>query len=192
MSLIVLDRDGVINQDSDDYIKSVEEWEPIPGSLEAISQLSHAGFTVAIATNQSGLARGLFDIDDLNAIHQTLRRRLLALGGRIEMIAFCPHGPDDRCRCRKPRPGLLQEIRRCTHLSLRNAPVIGDSVRDLEAAGAVGARPILVRTGKGLATERALATIGWPLPVFDDLHAAAAFLLAQHSQQSGASSSAFI
>lgn len=179
MKLVVLDRDGVINYDSEDYIKSEAEWEAIPGSLEAIARLNNAGVMVAVATNQSGIARGLLDLDSLNAIHQRLRLRLNAVGGRIEVIAFCPHGPTDDCDCRKPLPGLLREIRRRTGISLREAPVIGDARRDLEAARQVGARPILVRTGKGERTERELPQDFGEVPTFDDLAAAVDHLLEQ-------------
>lgn len=179
MKLVVLDRDGVINYDSEDYIKSEAEWEAIPGSLEAIARLNNAGVMVAVATNQSGIARGLLDLDSLNAIHQRLRLRLNAVGGRIEVIAFCPHGPTDDCDCRKPLPGLLREIRRRTGISLREAPVIGDARRDLEAARQVGARPILVRTGKGQRTERELPQDFGEVLTFDDLAAAVDHLLEQ-------------
>jgi D-glycero-D-manno-heptose 1,7-bisphosphate phosphatase len=177
MKLVILDRDGVINFDSDEYIRSTADWEPIPGSLEAIARLSNAGVTVAVATNQSGIARGLFDLESLNAIHQTLRARLSALGGRIDVIEFCHHGPEDRCECRKPMPGLLRDIRQRVGVTLRGAPVVGDSLRDLEAAAAVGARPVLVRTGKGSATELALPREFSQVPVFDDLAAAVDSLL---------------
>lgn len=177
MKLVVLDRDGVINYDSDDYIKSRAEWEPIPGSLEAIARLNNAGIMVAVATNQSGVSRGLFDLDSLNAIHQAMRTRLSAVGGRIEVIVFCHHSPWDRCDCRKPLPGLLREVRRRTGISLRDAPVIGDSRRDLEAARLVGAQPILVRTGKGKRTEEALADDLGNVPIYDDLAAAVDALL---------------
>lgn len=168
MQLIILDRDGVINEDSDNYIKSPEEFIPIPGSLEAISRLNHAGYLVMIATNQSGIARGYFDMDTLNQIHDKLKRILNGLGGHIDGIFFCPHGPDDQCRCRKPQPGLLEEIARRLDTSLAGVPVVGDSLRDLQAAQQVGATPVLVRTGKG---ERTLAK-GEGLeavPVFDNL-----------------------
>lgn len=176
MKLIILDRDGVINQDSDDYIKSVEEFIPLPGSLEAIARLSQAGYRVAVATNQSGIARGYYDIPTLNAMHDKLRQMLNSLGGNIEMIAFCPHGPDDNCDCRKPKPGMYLDIARRMELSLKGVPVIGDSLRDLQAAQAVGAQPILVRTGKG---ERTLAKGDGleGIPVYDDLAAAVAALL---------------
>lgn len=154
MKLIILDRDGVINQDSDNYIKTVEEFIPLPGSLEAIARLSRAGYTVAIATNQSGIARGYYDVATLEAMHAKLRTQLEPLGGKIDMIAYCPHGPDDACDCRKPLPGLYHQIAAHFHTDLTDVPIIGDSLRDLQAAQQVSARPILVRTGKG---ERTLA-----------------------------------
>lgn len=168
MKLIILDRDGVINHDSDDYIKSPEEFTPIPGSLEAITRLNHAGYLVLVATNQSGIARGYFSMDTLNQIHDKLKRQLSAYGGRIDGIFFCPHGPDDHCNCRKPRPGLYEEIAQRLDVKLDGVPAIGDSLRDLQAAQSVGACPVLVRTGKGertLAQGEGLAGI----PVFDDL-----------------------
>lgn len=179
MKLVILDRDGVINYDSEDYIKSVDEWQPIPGSLEAIARLNNAGISVAIATNQSAVARGLCDLDDINAIHQALRTRLSAVGGRVEVIAFCHHGPSNGCECRKPRPGLLREIRRRTGLPLDDTPMIGDSRRDIEAALRVGARPILVRTGNGETTAAQLGPALVDVPVYDDLSAAVDALLEQ-------------
>lgn len=169
--LIILDRDGVINQDSDNFIKSEEEWIPLPGSLEAIAKLNHAGYIVTVATNQSGLARGLFDVETLNAMHQKMRTLLARFGGQVDGIFFCPHGPDDNCECRKPKPGMYKEISERFGIPLKDVPVIGDSGRDLEAAIAVGAKPILVRTGKG---ERTLASDEkWhQLPVYDNLAAA--------------------
>ncbi len=155
MKLVILDRDGVINEDSDNYIKSPEEWMPIPGSLEAMARLNHYGYKIAVATNQSGLARGLFTIDDLNAIHQKMRTLLDRVGGHFEGVFFCPHGPDEGCECRKPRTGLLHQIARRLGTSLNDVPIIGDSKRDLDSATLVGALPILVRTGKG---ERMLKT----------------------------------
>ena len=149
LKLIVLDRDGVINEDSDDYIRSPDEFVPIPGSLEAIAKLTQAGWRVVVATNQSGIARGYYDLGTLQQIHDKLHRLLAALGGQVEAIFFCPHGPDDHCDCRKPRPGLFREIEQRLQLSLRDVPAVGDSLRDLQAAEAVGALPILVRTGKG-------------------------------------------
>jgi D-glycero-D-manno-heptose 1,7-bisphosphate phosphatase len=151
--LVILDRDGVINEDSPDYIKSLREWIPLAGSLDAIARLKHAGYPVAVATNQSGLARGLFDQAALDAMHERLRALLAARHSQLDMIAFCPHGPDDGCDCRKPRPGLYRRISETLGLPLAGAVVIGDSGRDLEAAVTVGARPVLVLTGKGEATR---------------------------------------
>ncbi|WP_127474501.1 D-glycero-beta-D-manno-heptose 1,7-bisphosphate 7-phosphatase [Sulfurivermis fontis] len=176
LKLIVLDRDGVINEDSDDYIKSPEEFIPIPGSLEAIARLTQAGWRVVVATNQSGVARGYYDLTTLQRIHDKLHRLLAPLGGQIEAIFYCPHGPDDQCDCRKPKPGLFRDIGARLQVSLQGVPAIGDSLRDLEAAQAVGAQPILVRTGKG---ERTLAK-GKGLdgiPVYADLAAAVDALL---------------
>jgi len=152
--LIILDRDGVINEDSDEYIKSPEEFVPLPGSLEAIARLNQAGYRVAVATNQSGIARGLYDLDTLHRIHEKLHRLLGEVGATVEAIFFCPHGPEDNCDCRKPRPGLFQDIAARLQISLEGVPTVGDSLRDLQAAQAVGARALLVRTGKG---ERTLA-----------------------------------
>ena len=175
--LVVLDRDGVINRDSDAYIRSADEWVPLPGSIEAVAALSNAGFTVAVASNQSGLARGLFDEAALAAIHAKLHDCVAAQGGRIDRIVVCPHGPDDGCDCRKPKPGLLEALSKHYGVSMRGVPVIGDASRDLEAALAVGAKPILVRTGKGLATERKLAGELADIDVYDDLAAVAATLM---------------
>ena len=171
MRLVILDRDGVINQDSDAYIKSPEEWLPIPGSLEAIARLNRADYRVVVATNQSGLARGLFDLDTFNRIHEKMHRALAEVGGSIDAIFFCPHGPTDACDCRKPQAGLFREIARRMGLSLNAVPAIGDSLRDLQAARAVGAQPILVRTGKGLLTQAKLDGESG-VPVYDDLSAA--------------------
>jgi D-glycero-D-manno-heptose 1,7-bisphosphate phosphatase len=155
MKLAILDRDGVINQDSADFIKSPEEWRPIPGSLEAIAKLNHAGFQVVLATNQSGIGRGLFEVSTLNAIHDRMHRALGQIGGRIDAIFFCPHAMDANCECRKPRAGLLHEIARRFNVELKGVPVIGDSLRDLQAAHSVGALPVLVLTGKGAKTQEA-------------------------------------
>jgi D-glycero-D-manno-heptose 1,7-bisphosphate phosphatase len=176
MKLVIVDRDGVINEDSDAYIKSAAEWVPIPGSLEAIARLNHAGYRVVVATNQSGVARGLFDMEALDAIHQRLHGELAKVGGQLEGIYFCPHGPDDGCRCRKPAPGLFEEIANRTNTPLEDVPAVGDSLRDLVAARAVGARPILVRTGKGRATEGQVPA-EWGVAVYDDLGAAVTALL---------------
>jgi D-glycero-D-manno-heptose 1,7-bisphosphate phosphatase len=148
--LIILDRDGVINHDSDLFIKSPQEWYPIPGSPKAIADLNFAGWKVAVATNQSGIARGLFSERDLNEIHDKMKNTLAMYNATVDFLVWCPHGPSDNCECRKPRPGLYRQIAGHFQTPLENVPVIGDSVRDLEAAIAVGARPILVKTGKGL------------------------------------------
>ncbi len=176
MRLVILDRDGVINEDSDDYIKSPEEWAPIPGSLEAIARLNRADYRVVVATNQSGVARGLFTMDTLNRIHEKMHRALAELGGNVDAIFFCPHAPDDHCDCRKPKPGLFQEIEQRLGVSLNNVPAIGDSLRDLQAALAVGAQPLLVLTGKGAITQAALAG-AHAVPVFENLAAAVDALL---------------
>lgn len=155
--LIILDRDGVINEYDGDYICSVDEWQPIPGSIEAVARLCKAGHQIAIATNQSGIARGYYSIDVLDAMHEKLERLLKAQGGRISFIAYCPHHPDDGCRCRKPLTGLLEQIRDHLHLdTLNGAIMVGDSRKDLEAGFAEGCQPVLVRTGNGEETERHL------------------------------------
>ena len=155
MKLVILDRDGTINQDSDQYIKSPAEWKPIPGSLEAIARFTQNGWRVAVATNQSGIARGLFDMSTLNAIHAEMHRAVGQAGGRIDAIFFCPHAADSNCECRKPKPGLLREIGARFGVELEDVPMIGDSLRDVAAAAAVGARPWLVLTGKGRQTRDA-------------------------------------
>ena len=155
MKLVILDRDGTINQDSDQYIKSPSEWKPIPGSLEAIARLTQAGWRIVVATNQSGIARGLFDMSTLNAIHAELHRAVNLAGGRIDAIFFCPHAADSNCECRKPKPGLLREIAARMDVGLAGVPMVGDSLRDLQAAAAVGAKPYLVLTGKGKKTREA-------------------------------------
>jgi D-glycero-D-manno-heptose 1,7-bisphosphate phosphatase len=154
MKLAILDRDGVVNYDSAAYIKSPDEWRPIPGSLEAITRLNQAGYHVVLATNQSGVGRGLFEMATLNAIHDKMHRALAEAGGRLDAIFFCPHAQEAECNCRKPRAGLLDEIARRLNVPLEGVPVIGDARRDLEAAVTVGARPILVLTGKGQKTRR--------------------------------------
>ena len=175
--LVVLDRDGVINADSDAYIKSPAEWLPIPGSLEAIARLNHGGFRVVVVTNQSGLARGLFSLEDLNAIHQKMRLALDQVGGQVDGIFFCPPGPGAGCGCRKPAPGLLLEVRERLGVALEGAPVVGDSLRDLEAAWAVGAEGLLVQTGKGAETQRRHAARLGGTRVYADLAAAAEAIL---------------
>ena len=153
MKLVILDRDGTINHDSDDYIKSAAEWRPIAGSIEAIARLTQAGYRVVVATNQSGIARGLLDTTALIAIHDTLQRAAHQAGGRIDAFFFCPHHPDMKCRCRKPAPGMLLEVARRFNVSLQNAWMVGDTRHDVEAAAAAGARPVLVLTGKGQAAQ---------------------------------------
>jgi D-glycero-D-manno-heptose 1,7-bisphosphate phosphatase len=155
MKLVVLDRDGTINQDSDQYIKSPAEWQPIPGSMEGIARLTQGGWRIVVATNQSGIARGLFDMATLNAIHGEMHRAVGQAGGRIDAIFFCPHAADSNCECRKPKPGLLREIGSRFDVDMKGVPMIGDALRDLEAAAAVGAQPYLVLTGKGRQTRDA-------------------------------------
>ncbi|MBO1112609.1 D-glycero-beta-D-manno-heptose 1,7-bisphosphate 7-phosphatase [Bordetella petrii] len=154
MKLIVLDRDGVINQDSDAFVKNPDEWIALPGSLAAIARLSQAGYTVVVASNQSGVARGLFDMATLNAIHAKLHRELALAGGTIDAIFLCPHGPDDGCACRKPLPGMYHDIARRYDTDLTGVPAVGDSLRDLQAAAAAGCAPWLVLTGNGAKTRQ--------------------------------------
>ncbi len=173
----MVDRDGVINEDSDEYIKSVAEWRPIAGSLEAIGALTRAGYRVAVVTNQSGVGRRLFDEATLAAIHRHMLASVRAAGGEIAGIYYCPHAPDANCDCRKPRPGLFRTLERELGVSVRGAPYIGDKLSDVDAAEAAGARPILVRTGRGVAAEPAAVARG--VAVFDDLSDAASSLLAE-------------
>lgn len=176
--VVVLDRDGVINRDSDAYIKSAAEWQPLPGSVEAIADLSQAGFLITLATNQSGLARGLFDLAALESIHEKFRKLVESEGGAVDGIFFCPHGPDEGCRCRKPATGLLEQIEAEFGHSLRGCWFIGDSLRDLQAARTHGCKPVLVRTGNGSKTEKLLQNNGLiETEVFDDLCQAANALL---------------
>ena len=153
MKLVILDRDGVINYDSDQYIKSPAEWRPIPGSIEAIARLNQHGYRIAVATNQSGIGRGLFDMATLNAINDKMMEMVFRQGGRIDALFFCPHTAAENCNCRKPRTGMLEEIALRFHADLKGTPLVGDSLKDLQAADAVGAQPILVMTGKGAATR---------------------------------------
>jgi D-glycero-D-manno-heptose 1,7-bisphosphate phosphatase len=177
MKLVILDRDGVINYDSDQFIKSPDEWRPIAGSLEAIAQLNQAGYRVVVASNQSGLGRGLFCMATLNRIHAKMHKLVAQAGGRIDAVFLCPHAADARCACRKPQAGLFREIAARYHVELKGVPAIGDALRDLQAALAVGARPILVRTGKGRLTQE-----GGDLPagvdIYEDLAAAVRALTA--------------
>ncbi len=177
--LVVLDRDGVINRESSDFVKSAAEWQALDGSIKAIAALTKGGFRVAVASNQSGLARGLFDYGALYAMHEKMRNLVAAAGGRIDHIAICPHGPDDDCDCRKPRPGLLLQVGEQFGVDMTDVPFIGDSVRDLEAAVAAGSRPILVRSGNGRSAEKDLPPALRSVEVYDDLPAAAAVLLAE-------------
>ena len=177
MKLVILDRDGVINYDSDDYIKSPQEWNPIPGSLEAIARLHREGFRVVVASNQSGVGRGLFDMDTLMKIHVKMVDAVRARGGDIDAVFFCPHTPDDGCRCRKPKPGLYEEIADRLKTTLAGVWVVGDDERDVQAARAVAARPALVRTGHGRRTLRKGRELEG-VPVYDDLAAFADAMLA--------------
>ncbi len=149
LKLIVLDRDGTINEDRDDFVKSADEWVPLPGALEAIARLNHAGWHTVVATNQSGLGRGTFDMAALNGMHVKMNQMLAKQGGRIDAVFFCPHAPDEGCNCRKPLPGLFQQIGERFGVSLDDVPVVGDSLRDLQAGAAVGCQPHLVLSGKG-------------------------------------------
>jgi len=158
IKLVILDRDGTINVDSDEFIKSPDEWHPIEGALEAIGRLNHAGYHVVVATNQSGLGRGLMDVASLNAIHALMNKQLTKVGGRIDAIFYCPHAPDEGCLCRKPAPGLLEQIAERYGITLDGVPFVGDSLRDMQAAQASGCRPHLVLTGKAMGLR------GHPLP----------------------------
>ncbi|HSS65821.1 MAG TPA: D-glycero-beta-D-manno-heptose 1,7-bisphosphate 7-phosphatase [Gammaproteobacteria bacterium] len=176
MKLVILDRDGVINQDSPRHIRSAEEWIPIPGSLDAIARLNRAGFRVVVATNQSGLARRFFDIETLNRIHETMQRQLAEVGGHVDAIFICPCHPKDDCQCRKPNPGMLRDISERLRAPLDNVPFIGDKLIDIQAARAAGARPYLVKTGDGKKTLKSKQNLD-DVEVFDDLAAAADALI---------------
>ncbi|EKD75279.1 MAG: D,D-heptose 1,7-bisphosphate phosphatase (D-glycero-D-manno-heptose 1,7-bisphosphate phosphatase) [uncultured bacterium] len=171
MKLVILDRDGVVNYDSEHYIKSPEEWIPIPGSLEAIATLNRKGYTVTIATNQSGIGRGFYNEMQLDAIHQKMQTILKVHQGRIDRVFYCPHLPTQACNCRKPAPGLLQQIAAHYQCDLNAVPFVGDSLRDIRAACAVGCQPVLVRTGNGAAVESLLKEIASHVWVYDDLAA---------------------
>jgi D-glycero-D-manno-heptose 1,7-bisphosphate phosphatase len=173
MAVIALDRDGVINVDSKDYIKSAAEWQPIPGSIEAIAQLCRKGYDIYIATNQAGLARGLFQMSDLEAMHSKLVQLVEAAGGKINGIMFCPHHPDEQCQCRKPRTGLLQQIEAHSRESMQNQYFVGDSSKDIQAARAIKAIPVLVLTGNGTDTREKLED---PVQTFTNLAAFADFV----------------
>jgi len=165
MKLVILDRDGTINEDRDDYVKSADEWVPIAGSLEAIARLNHAGWHVVIATNQAGIGRGLFDMAALNDMHLKMNSMLARVGGRVDAVFFCPHAPEDGCDCRKPLPGLFLQIAQRYGMKLDEVPVVGDSLRDLQAGVAAGCQPHFVRTGKGaLLDEAALNALQQQVP----------------------------
>jgi D-glycero-D-manno-heptose 1,7-bisphosphate phosphatase len=178
MKLIILDRDGVINEDSPDFIKSTQEWRPLPGSLEAIARLCHAGWRVVVASNQSGIGRGVFDFGALFAMHDKMVRMLAEVGGRIDGVFFCPHSPEDHCDCRKPKTGLYLDIARRFQIDLGQVPAVGDSIRDIRSARDAGARPILVKTGNGTQTLSDYADEVREVPVYNDLQAVATALLA--------------
>jgi len=174
---VILDRDGTINVDSDDFIKSPEEWLPLPGSLEAISLLNRHGFKVVVISNQSGVARGLFDFATLEAIHAKMKQMANDAGGEIETIYFCPHGPNDACDCRKPKDGLFRRFMADYSVDLSKIYAVGDSFRDLQAAESAGTKPILVKTGKGENTLLKHPELN--LPIFENLYDAANFIVSQ-------------
>jgi len=181
MKLIVLDRDGVINHDSEDSIKIPDEWQPIAGSLEAISRLNHNGYTVAIATNQSGLAKGYFDVEVLMEMHKKMDKMLARVGGRIDAVFYCPHDANDGCDCRKPKPGMLLDIGQRFNIPLKEVTFIGDSISDINTAKHAHAKAMLVRTGKGLKAEKILQAESssgkLSVPVYDDLASAVTAIL---------------
>lgn len=183
MKTIILDRDGVINIDSALYIKSPAEWKPIDGSLQAIARLNQAGYRVVVATNQSGIGRGLFDMDTLNAMHEKMHKSLAAVGGRVDAIFYCPHTADEKCDCRKPKPGMFERIAKVYNMSLMGVPVVGDSLRDLQAGAAAGCTPMLVRTGKGVKTETE-GNLPEGTTVYNDLAAAVERLLGKSGSKS--------
>jgi len=181
MKLCILDRDGTINHDSAEYVKSPAEWQPLPGALEAIAKLNHAGWHVVLATNQSGLGRGLFDVAALNAMHAKMHTMLAAVGGRIDAIFYCPHAPDEACHCRKPEPGLFEQIGERYGIDLKAVPVAGDTARDLIAGSTVGCEPHLVLTGKSEGLRGRALPDGFPAgtTIHNDLSAFADFLVAR-------------
>jgi D-glycero-D-manno-heptose 1,7-bisphosphate phosphatase len=189
MKLVILDRDGTINEDRDDFVKSPEEWVPLPGALEAIARLNHAGWHTVLATNQSGLGRGLFDMVMLNAMHVRMNQMLAKHGGRIDAVFFCPHAPEDQCDCRKPLPGLMLQIGERFGVDLKLTPLVGDSLRDLQAGATAGCPTHLVRTGKGaLLSDEQLAGVLQLVPgtqVHADLGAFAAALVQDERQLRG-------
>ncbi len=186
MKLVILDRDGTINSDSDEFVKSPEEWLPLPGALQAIARLNHAGWHVVIASNQSGLGRGLFDVASLNAMHAKMFKLLAAAGGRIDAIFYCPHTAEENCHCRKPKPGLIEQIGLRFGVPLRGVPLVGDSLRDLLAGAAAGCEPHLVLTGKSEKYRGMAPPDGLPpgTCVHQDLSAFADFILAGGAEHS--------
>lgn len=177
MKLVILDRDGVINADSDAFIKTPEEWKPLPGSLEAIATLNHSGYRVVVCSNQSGIGRGLLDMAALNAINDKMYKTLGQLGGRIDALFYCPHPAEANCACRKPKPGMFQDIAQRFNTELAGVPSIGDSLRDLQASAAAGCQPILVLTGKGKKTQAA-GELPTGTRVYEDLAAAVRAIIA--------------
>ena len=179
MKLVILDRDGTINVQSDDFIKSADEWMPLPGALEAIAQLNHAGWHVVVVSNQSGLGRGLFDVAALNAMHTKLHKQLAAVGGRIDAIFYCPHSPEEKCNCRKPLPGLFEQIGERYGVDLKQVPTVGDNLRDLQAGVAAGCEPHLVLTGKGAQHRGQVLPPDYPAGtwIHEDLAAFVRFIL---------------
>ena len=186
MKLIILDRDGTINSDSDDFVKTPDEWLPLPGALEAIARLNHAGWHVVIASNQSGLGRGLFDVESLNAMHAKMHKLLGVHGGRIDAVFYCPHTAEENCHCRKPEPGLFEQIGERFNVQLSSVPTVGDSLRDVLASAAAGCEPHLVLTGKSEKYRGQDAPEGLPpgTRVHHDLAAFANFILQRSSQNS--------
>lgn len=182
MKLVILDRDGTLNEDSPDYVKSAAEWVPLPGALEAVARLNHAGWTVVVASNQSGLGRGLFDVAALNAMHAKMHQLVAKVGGRIESVFFCPHGPEEACLCRKPKSGLFEQIRDRYGVDLRGVPTVGDSARDLIAGTALGCEPHLVLTGKsqGLRGQALPANFPAHTQIHDNLSAFVQHWIARH------------
>ncbi len=183
MKLVILDRDGTVNEDSADYVKSPDEWTPLPGSLEAIARLNHAGFHVVIASNQSGLGRGLFDVSTLNAMHAKMHLLLAGVGGRVDAVFYCPHAPEDGCHCRKPEPGLFEQIGERYGVDMPGIPMVGDTLSDVLGGVAAGCEPHLVLTGKGAAYRGRSLPDNFPAAtrVHDDLAAFADFVIARQA-----------
>lgn len=189
MKLVILDRDGTINHERDDYIKSAEEWVPLPGAMEAIARLNHAGWHVVVATNQSGIGRGLFDMAALNAMHAKMHQILARHGARVDAVFFCPHTPEDQCTCRKPQPGLFNMIGERFGVSLDGVPMVGDLPRDVLAAQSVGCEPHLVRTGQAAGmTEAELVSLRRQVPdltIHPDLSSFADFVILRDRRSHG-------